>query len=484
MSWPTSVLFVCICAALPFDWFPLLELPGIQLKALHMFLLLFVTSHLFSTQLLVRVPRVLGLFAAAYLLRLAILVLSLAWSERASIGAGLLVRDLIYFIGFFSLSLYVYTKPLDQLRSELLWGGILGAVMFYLLLSDALNANAFVEISRMVFSLEFRTIKSDIFFTAIKEFDRAGATGIGGTIAPKVATSVGAAFITSAYAVHATAMFAKRRQLSSPQLLVRRAAGSFVFVNAIYISLWAYSTRVNLLTLAVICALVLELISGYSFTARFRTAKRYLSLVLIAFAAYWLLFYLLFGTSFLKSIEIFIAIFSDARFVDFYQVLDKILESPIYGFGYGSSMNLAALDYDYPHNIFLAEVFFLGAIGILTSTLWMAPLGYLLLSAGRDTLFSRDRTIRSVLSISVICIFFVVVQTQSAAMGQLDLVDWYILALGFGFWLKTHALNPKAQQTDACLTRSSLVTSVPAGQPLSRRNRHNTQLGKELADLG
>lgn len=446
------VLVACL-AVMPLGYLPLTIIQMPFLKSIHIALLflLILTPIMWPGSF--KAMQLLRMIALIYLLRLGVLVISLAWSPDPATGGMALFISFCNFGFAMAFCLMISRLSLSRLADLLAYGALAGAVAFHfsLFVGHALNGQSALNVLvQAALSGDLRQFKGLYFVGGLKGLGVEGVSSFFASVAPKATNSFGSAFVTpSIAAVH---VVAADRILNKVRKPARDWAVALALVNAIFAVTIAFSDRVQVYAML----LVLTHIAYFGFFHGNRQlgAKVVFVGILSSISA---MIYVLADAAAQGGFSEYVTRFvNNPRFTDLGRVFSKFGETGLLGGGFGVELGFGDVNYQFPHNLFLSDYLAAGMFGLAVAILWFGRLTYV--AIGGFTRMINRRTSKAVRRIALSglsILLYTLALTQLVSQGELDTADWLGLAIGLGVLAMAEELASKEATGQKRFSRSA-----------------------------
>ena len=432
-------LWVCL-TVLPLDFYPGVPFETYFVKLIYIATFGAAALSPFVLPGSVDALRIFWLLAAAYALRLAVMLVSLAWSPAPADAALILIVNLAGFVLSMALFLMASRLTLSQLADVVTWGAAGGVAAFhlFLLVGHAMRGGSGIAVLLdALLSGDLPGIKRYYFFDGLRGLGVAGFAGVWGNVAPKITNALGHALLTPAIA--AWYLVAADRMLNGRVAPARDWAARLVLANAVFIALMSFSTRVQLYF-----AIIVILNVAYFVFRHGNPKVRMMSASLSIFTAILAVVYLIYNVSVQGGVLMFVAdVLDDPRFNDFFMTLARLRNAGLFGEGFGADLGFMGLNYEYAHNLFLSDFLAAGFVGLVGSIFWAGSILYFAVVAWSRA-FDRKRHpgIQMIYLAGLLPLLYTLSLTQLAAMGLFDISDWVGFTVGLVALAKAINLDP------------------------------------------
>lgn len=435
--WFRMALIIFICA-LPLGFIPLQSIGLAFLKPTQLavvLILAFIPTILRSEA----VARSVTMFVfLGVVVRLSVLLISLAWSDYVIDGLTLIVVDFVSALATLLICAMASRFSLSDLAGIFAWGslGLAISLHFVIFVGHAATGNFSLSIALdALLSGQIRQLKSLYFVGALHGLGLQGVASFFSEVAPKSTNAFGSSILTPTLA--AIHLLAADRIMTKTRDAARDWAVRIAMLNAVFCILMAYSDRVT-----VFAGLILLTHIFYFGFVEGNRKTRFLMIYAFTMGFGALLIYLGWSIAAQDGIGEFVAKFLDnPRFNDLSRILMVLDDGGLFGSGLGTNLNLPGLGYKYAHNLFLADYFSAGLLGLAAAVFWFFVLAKFAL-AGLFRLLEPNASAaeRRLMIGGITIVLYSIALTQLSAQGLFDLNDWIGLGIGLILIIKARQM--------------------------------------------
>jgi hypothetical protein len=402
-------LLYCLVISSTLDWLPIYSAAGIAVKFSHLLFFWGAIYLLFAKRGIVKFDFIVGIIAVSYSIKLLLYFISLVWSDDIQLGFGNVLRDFFYFSNFIVFYLVFSEISPHRLYPIIIRGGIFSMIVFFAvsIFAHLLNGSDPFGIAIDTLSRgDFLLFKRDYFYKVLVFLGNSGDEGF---LTGKITHSIGTAFLFLGFAG-----YIYRFSMTGEGNEALRLMAAVLVSFGVFCVLWSYSSRVQLSLLIFIFCL--------SFTG----SRKYWVMYFVIFSCLFSLIVIVFREFFASFV---LDLLDNPRSVDFAFIMTQIQDGLPFGYGIGTPMRDASLPYEFPHNVFLADLYVVGFLGVVSSLFFVSALSILaFLYFGAILKKDREGVGHGILGLySVLVLLFL---SQITSLGQFDTAIWLLFALG------------------------------------------------------